>query len=284
MPRVGAGWKGFATAIHRRPTTPHIMLRAALARRMKLVPSRALCTATDRVSSWLANFQDRLAAGRAEECFAQERAFWRDMVAFTWTLKTFEGSSEIGAALATTAATAQPQNWSVDGVPTTGLNGETECFLRFTTTAGSAVGHVRLDGHGKAVTLATSLRDLSARPFATGRRRALGHPVTHVRQIATPRRGRRYWHERRAASLPAALGGEADNEPYVLIIGGGQAGLSLGARLHLLGIRYIIVEAHPRVGDSWRSRYPGLLLHDPVWCVARPLSPLAFIPLPHPFR
>ena len=43
-----------------------------------------------------------------------------------------------------------------------------------------------------------------------------------------------------------------------------QGGLSLGARLQLLGVPYLIVEADARVGDSWRKRYPYLLLHDPV--------------------
>ena len=66
--------------------------------------------------------------------------------------------------------------------------------------------------------------------------------------------------------------GEA-GEPYVLMVGGGQGGLSLGARLHLLGVPYVIVEADARVGDSWRKRYPGLMLHDPVWYDHLPYMP-----------
>eukprot|EP00966_Prymnesium_polylepis_P294741 6806360-Prymnesium_polylepis.2 len=150
--------------------------------------------------------------------------------------------------MAATARAAVPGRWTVDGAPTTGPDGMAECWLSFKTAAGSSKAHVRLDTDGKAVTLATSLVELERRPFQTGRRRPLGHPCENVHEIATPRTGRRYWHERRAASLPRALGGEA-GDPYVLIIGGGQAGLSLGARLKLLGIPYVIVERHSRVGD-----------------------------------
>eukprot|EP01049_Picozoa_sp_SAG25_P004514 SAG25_NODE_286_length_10355_cov_16.654544_5_plen_149_part_00 len=59
----------------------------------------------------------------------------------------------------------------------------------------------------------------------------------------------------------------------LIIGGGGQAGLSLGARLRLLGVPYVIVEANQRVGDSWRARYLGLLLHDPVWYDHLPYMP-----------
>ena len=196
------------------------------------------------------------------------------MVSFTWSIQTFEGSKEIANALAATVPVAKPQTWRAVGDPVVGPGGELESWLSFETAAGAGEAHVRIDEAGKAVTLATSLLELKGRPFATGRRRALGHPVDSVSDIAQPRRNRRYWHERRAAALPRSLGGEAP-EPYVLIIGGGQAGLSLGARLRLLGIPYVIVEKHARVGDSWRSRYPGLLLHDPVW-----YDHLPYIPFP----
>ena len=49
------------------------------------------------------------------------------------------------------------------------------------------------------------------------------------------------------------------------IIGGGQGGIALGARLRQLGVPTIIVERNERPGDSWRKRYKSLCLHDPVW-------------------
>ena len=52
-------------------------------------------------------------------------------------------------------------------------------------------------------------------------------------------------------------------EPYVLIVGGGQSGLDLGARLKTLDIPTLIVDKHARVVDQWRNRYEALCLHDP---------------------
>ena len=51
----------------------------------------------------------------------------------------------------------------------------------------------------------------------------------------------------------------------MLIIGGGQGGIALGARLRQLGVSAIVADRHPRAGDAWRSRYKSLCLHDPVW-------------------
>ena len=61
--------------------------------------------------------------------------------------------------------------------------------------------------------------------------------------------------------------------PFVLVVGGGQGGLALGAQLSDLGVPYLIVDKHPRVGDQWRSRYDSLVLHDPVWYDHMPFKP-----------
>src|SRR5262249_11133171 len=61
----------------------------------------------------------------------------------------------------------------------------------------------------------------------------------------------------------AALG--IARQPYCLVIGGGQGGLALAARLKRLAVPTIVVEKNARAGDSWRNRYKSLCLHDPVW-------------------
>ncbi|MEL7163950.1 MAG: NAD(P)/FAD-dependent oxidoreductase [Pseudomonadota bacterium] len=57
------------------------------------------------------------------------------------------------------------------------------------------------------------------------------------------------------------------------MVGGGQGGLALGAQLADLGVPYLIIDKHPRVGDQWRSRYDSLVLHDPVWYDHMPFKP-----------
>ena len=58
-----------------------------------------------------------------------------------------------------------------------------------------------------------------------------------------------------------------------VIVGGGQGGIALGARLKRLGVPTIIVEKNERPGDSWRKRYKSLCLHDPVWYDHLPYLP-----------
>ena len=62
-------------------------------------------------------------------------------------------------------------------------------------------------------------------------------------------------------------------EPQVIVIGSGQSGLALGARLADQGVPYLIVEQNDRVGDNWRHRYDSLVLHDPAWVNHLPFKP-----------
>lgn len=50
----------------------------------------------------------------------------------------------------------------------------------------------------------------------------------------------------------------------VIVIGGGQAGLSVGYHLARRGLRFLILDAHDRVGDSWRKRWDSLRLFTPA--------------------
>jgi putative flavoprotein involved in K+ transport len=61
----------------------------------------------------------------------------------------------------------------------------------------------------------------------------------------------------------------------VLVIGAGQAGLAMGFHLRKAGLRFTIVDAHPRVGDAWRRRWDSLRLFTP-----RPLCELPGMPMP----
>jgi putative flavoprotein involved in K+ transport len=55
-----------------------------------------------------------------------------------------------------------------------------------------------------------------------------------------------------------------DPERYdVVVIGGGQAGLSVGYHLAQRGVSFVILDARDRVGDSWRERWDSLHLFTP---------------------
>jgi len=69
----------------------------------------------------------------------------------------------------------------------------------------------------------------------------------------------------------------------VLIVGGGQAGLSIAARLKQLQVDTLIVDREQRIGDNWRSRYHALTLHNQVHVNHLPYMPFppnwpAYIP------
>ena len=57
----------------------------------------------------------------------------------------------------------------------------------------------------------------------------------------------------------------AAGDPEVLVIGAGQAGLTIAARLRQLDVSAVVIEREARVGDNWRHRYSSLVLHNQVW-------------------
>ncbi|MEQ3553271.1 NAD(P)/FAD-dependent oxidoreductase [Pseudonocardia nematodicida] len=210
---------------------------------------------------WLASFADALAArdvDRAVSLFADE-CYWRDLVSFTWNLKTVEHHDGVRDLLTSTLENTDPSGWTITAEPTSDDAGVVQAWFDFSTAVGRGSGHVRLiaDGSGepKAWTLLTTLDELKGHEEPMREKRPFG-----TEHGANPERVT--WKERREQEL-AELG--RDRDPEVVIIGGGQGGIALGARLRQLGIDTIIVERNERPGDSWRRRYKSLALHDPVW-------------------
>jgi putative flavoprotein involved in K+ transport len=54
-----------------------------------------------------------------------------------------------------------------------------------------------------------------------------------------------------------------DERHEVIVIGGSQAGLSVGYHLQREGVPFVILDAHARVGDAWRQRWDSLRLFTP---------------------
>ncbi|MCZ4142656.1 hypothetical protein BZG17_33215, partial [Escherichia coli] len=89
-------------------------------------------------------------------------------------------------------------------------------------------------------------------PEPSGARRELG--ADHGADMVSEN-----WLDRRKKAQES-LG--ITEQPYVLVIGGGQGGIGLGARLKRMGVPALIIDKHPKPGDQWRSRYHSLALHD----------------------
>ncbi len=212
-------------------------------------------TASEQVDAWLAAFNDALERGDAEAASALflETSFWRDLVAFTWNIRTVEGPAGVRDMLEHTLGHVRPRGFRTTEEPAE-ADGVTEAWLAFETEAGRGIGHLRLRD-GAAWTLLTTLQELKGHEERKGPERPMG--AEHGAN-----KGRETWLERREREA-RELGYET--QPYVLVIGGGQGGIGLGARLRQLDIPAIIVDRHARPGDAWRSRYKSLCLHDPVW-------------------
>jgi putative flavoprotein involved in K+ transport len=213
--------------------------------------------AATAVTAWLTDFDAALTTGdaaAAAELFVED-CYWRDLVSFTWNITTAEGRPAIVDMLEHTLPSTQPRDWRITaGEEPAEADGVTEAWIEFETAVGRGRGHLRLRD-GRAWTLLTTLYELRGHEEPVRDRRPKGaeHGV---------HRDRETWLDRRRREAEE-LGYRT--QPYVLVVGGGQGGIALGARLRQLDVPTIVIDKHPRPGDQWRSRYKSLCLHDPVW-------------------
>ncbi|KAF8209052.1 hypothetical protein K438DRAFT_1573180 [Mycena galopus ATCC 62051] len=217
-------------------------------------------------TTWLASFASFVQAGDADGVVGLfiEESHWRDMLALTWDFRTFHGVSNIHSLLYDRLATSKPTNFRVkEGSPALLRPYPDLAWVNvmfdFETNVGLASGVVRLvpvaDGDWKAHCMYTNLDDLKGFPERIG---ALRDPA--------PNHGKWAQQRQQAASFQ-------DEDPVVIIIGGGHSGLELAARLKCLDVRTLVIEKNLRIGDNWRNRYETLCLHDPVWYDHLPYLP-----------
>ena len=215
-------------------------------------------TPTGIVAAFLSKFEDALSAGDLDRACAMfgDECYWRDLVAFTWNIKTMEGREAIRDMLAACVKSTRPSGWRVaEGeAAKAGSDGDIEAIIAFETEVARAEGLIRLK-NGRIWTLLTAIVELKGYEEKAGPTRPLG-------ALHGSNPGAKTWREKREEEL-AKLGFET--QPAVLIIGGGQGGIALASRLRQLEVPTIVIERNERAGDSWRKRYKSLCLHDPVW-------------------
>lgn len=186
-----------------------------------------------------------------------DNVFWRDMLALTWDFRTFEGKNAVSKFLEDQLTVFNPQSDTFflqrDRIELQQFYEDLawiQASFKFDTNVGHAFGIFRLvplpDGAWKAHVVYTNLEDLNGFPERIGFLR--NFQPNHGKWAAKREREREF----------------LDEEPTVVVVGGGQSGLDIAARLKMLGIRALVVERNKRIGDNWRNRYDALCLHDPV--------------------
>jgi len=227
-------------------------------------------TASRAVTRWLTEFGKALAASdeAALESLFRPDAHWRDLLAFTWRVCTTSGAATISDALKQSGTSASGFEIAPGRTPprlvTRAGTEVIEAIFRFETAKARCSGVLRLmpEGH-KAWTLLTTVDEYKGHEESIGQRRPRG--AAYSRDFSGPN-----WLDKRKAAAAYE-----DREPTVLVVGGGQAGLSIGARLKQLNIDALVVDREDRVGDNWRHRYHALTLHNQVQ-----VNHLPYLPFP----
>ncbi|HXI05795.1 MAG: flavin-containing monooxygenase [Bradyrhizobium sp.] len=214
--------------------------------------------------SWLAEFEAALGNDGTLESLFHPDSYWRDALALSWTLQTIDGRDDILKTLKAQAAQAAPSGFAIDpdrASPRKVMRAGVDCIeaiFKFETRLGRGDGIIRLipdaadGGRMKAWTLLTALKELKGFEEQLGAARPRGS--AYSRDFRGPN-----WLDLRNASSAYA-----DRDPTVLVVGGGQSGLCIAARLKQLGVDTLIVDRMQRIGDNWRKRYHALTLHNQV--------------------
>jgi cation diffusion facilitator CzcD-associated flavoprotein CzcO len=237
--------------------------------------------AAEIFDKWLERFADDLGSGAAERVASHFRddGYLRDILALTWEFRTFSGPDEIRQGI----ESVTPATWPRDlRCPPERMaprilrrSGRTilEAYFDFDTAIGRGSAFVRLqldraEDAGDADfedprvwMMLTTLQEIRGFEERIGDRRPDGTEFSYKfggdNWLATRRKRAQF----------------TDRAPEVLVVGAGQAGLALGARLGQIGVETLLVEVNERVGDNWRNRYESLALHNETWSNHMPYLP-----------
>lgn len=225
--------------------------------------------------TWLDQFEFAL-GGSGPEALSPlflADSFWRDVLALSWNLQTTAGRDAIIGEIGTCSPKAAPTGFKLadDRAPPRWVRragtDTIEAIFNFETATGRGSGVLRLvpdasDGDRlKAWTLLTALDELKGFEEQLNKTRPRGQ--AYSRDFRGPN-----WLDLRNASRDYG-----DRDPTVLVVGGGQAGLAIAARLKQLKVDTLIVDRESRIGDNWRKRYHALTLHNQVQVNHMPYMP-----------
>ncbi len=217
----------------------------------------------NEVDNWLLSFNEAISDKDNKKDSIEnlnklffENCHWRDILALTWQIQTTSGKQHIIPKLydkvldvAARDFTIDPQRTQPREVIRAGKN-VIEVILKFKTKFGHCEGVVRLyedlkvPRMFKAWSFLTALSDLNS-SFNK-------KDDEYENTLEGPN-----WLDVRTENRLYK-----DRDPEVLVVGSGQAGLSIAARLKQQNIDTLVIDKNERVGDNWRNRYHSLKLHN----------------------
>ncbi|CAG8283277.1 unnamed protein product [Penicillium salamii] len=224
-------------------------------------------------ASWAQGFEEAFNnqdVGNIADIFV-ENAWIRDFLTISWDFRTIQGRENLSQYFMNNwrdafihirlqeEGTFQPSFKN----PSPGLQW-VESMISFETRYGRGKGMIRLvldkedNQQWKGYLINFTLQELKGQEEKIGLDRLHGY--------VDPAGGN--WQQRREREREFL-----DMDPVAVVVGAGQAGLSIAARLQQLGVPTLIVERNQRVGDSWRKRYKTLMTHDPIQYCHLPYIP-----------
>ncbi|KAI6750445.1 hypothetical protein HG530_014726 [Fusarium avenaceum] len=208
------------------------------------------------------NLSNTLAKGDAQaftDLFL-DYGVWRDKLSFTWDYRTFNFKPAILKAATDLFSTTKATNFNFL-TPAPKIDrpypdyAQLQFVISFETeivNASAVVNSVLTKDGWKIYTFHTVAEKLKQFPEVQP---ADGHMTGAIS-----------WEKQRAQDIDSV-------DPEVLIVGGGQNGLALAARLNALGMKNLIIDHGQEIGDVWKKRYEYLSLHFPHWADDLPYFP-----------
>jgi len=220
---------------------------------------------------WVTAFQQNLDSKNIDKLVDafDDAGYWRDMLTIDMTdfnsLKKSdikEYLTKFGVPAIKNLKVVRPVDASI--VPLEKITWA-QAYLTYETDKCRGKGLLRLrevDGKfEKAYTFFTTIWEVKGHEENAYERRPLGaevHADPHAKN----------WKDNRAEEIKFE-----NTDPVVLVVGAGQNGLMISARLGALGIPTLCLDKNGNVGDNWANRYYNLVLHDPVYADHFPYLP-----------